>query len=243
MFQNLTNEGMEQQEDRLGGSGPLPTGIYTGKIKQFYGIKSDGGASGVAVIVDIDGREYRETVYATNRKGENFYTKDGKKYQLPGFITLNDIALCTVGKQLNELDWEEKQVKMYDFDKRQEVTKAAQVAVELIGEVVTLAIVNTLKNKQEKNSQGVYVDVAGERTENHIEKVFDTESKRTVREAIDQKEEAAFHDEWLKKNEGVQRDKRSIKDGGAAGSAGAPPKAGAATSAPTSTGKALFNKK
>ncbi|AVO23148.1 ssDNA binding protein [Xanthomonas phage RiverRider] len=242
MFQNLNNEGLEQQEDRLGGSGPLDTNIYTGTIKQFYGIKSDAGAMGVVFILDVDGREYRENIYVTNRKGENFYTKDGKKYQLPGFITANDIALCANGQQLNELEWEEKQVKQWSDGK--EVLKSAQVAVDLLGKTVTVAIVNTLKNKQEKNNKGDYVDVAGERAENNIEKVFDSESKRTVREAIDGKEEAVFHDEWKKKNEGVQRDKRSIKDGGAAGSAGAPPKAGAATSAPSSTGgKSLFNKK
>lgn len=247
MFKNLSNEGMEQQEDRLGGGGAIPTSIYTGVIKQFYGIKSDGGASGVVLILDIDGREYRETIYATNRKGENFYTKDGdktKRYQLPGFITLNDIALCAAGKQLNELDWEEKQVKQYDFDAKAEVVKAAEVAVDLLGQSVTVAIVKTHVNKQEKNNQGKYVDVAGgDRFTNNIEKVFDPESKRTVREAIDGKEEAAFHDEWLKKNDGVDRDKRSIKDGGDAGSAGAPPKSSGSTNAPTSTGKTLFNKK
>ncbi|UZV39843.1 ssDNA binding protein [Xanthomonas virus PB119] len=244
MFKNLSTEGLEQSEDRLGGSGPLPTSIYTGIIKQFYGIKSDGGASGVVFILDVNGREYRETIYCTNRKGENFYKKDGKSYQLPGFITANDIALCAVGQQLNELDWEEKQVKVYDYDQKKEVPKAVEVAVDMIGKEVTVAIVNVLKNKQEKNAQGEYVDIADERTENNIEKVFDTESKRTVREAIDGKEEAAFHDEWLKKNDGVQRDKRSIKNGGSAGSAGAPPKSNAAAgSAPTAGGKSLFNKK
>lgn len=242
MFKNLSTEGMEQQEDRLGGSGPLATSVYTGKIKQFYGTKSDGGASGVVLILDIDGREYRETIWCTNKKGENFYTKDNKKYQLPGFITANDIALCANGQQLNELDWEEKQVKVYNFEKRTDEAKAVEVAVDLLGKEVTVAIVNTLKNKQEKNGQGEYVDIADERTENHIEKVFDPESKRTVREAIDQKEEAVFHDEWLKKNDGQQRDKRSIKNGGSAGTAGAPPKAGQ-SSAPAAASKSLFGKK
>lgn len=245
MFKNLKTEGLEQAEDRLGGGfGKLPTDIYTGVIKQFYGMKSSGGAQGVVLIIDIDGQEYRESIYATNKKGENFYQKDGKNYQLPGFITLNDIALCTVGKQLNELEWEEKQVKQWDFDKKAEVIKAAEVAVELIGQTVTVAIVNTLKNKQEKNAAGDYVDVAGDREENHIEKVFDTDSLMTVREAIDKKESAEFHPQWLEKNKGVQRDKRSIKDGQAAGNAGAPPKSGGASSAPpTSSGASLFKKK
>lgn len=243
MFKNLSNEGMEQQEDRLGGSGPLPTDIYEGTIKQFYGTKSEGGAMGVVLIVDLDGREYRETIWCTNRKGENFYTKDGKKYQLPGFITANDVALCADGKQLNELEWEEKQVKIYDFDKKKEEPKAVEVAVELLGKKISFALVNTLKNKQEKNGSGDYVDVAGERAENHIEKLFDVESHRTVREAIDGKEEPAFYDEWLKKNKGVQRDKRSIKDGSAAGNSGAPPKSNGGNNAPTSSGKSLFNKK
>lgn len=246
MFKNLNTEGMEQQEDRLGGNfSKLPTDSYTGVIKQFYGMKSEGGAEGVVLILDINGQEYRENIYATNKKGENFYTKDGKKYQLPGFITLNDLALCTVGKQLNELEWEEKQVKQMNWETKKEETKAAQVAVELLGEKVTVAIVNTLKNKQEKNAQGVYVDVAGgDREENHIEKVFNTESLLTVREAIDGKEEAEFHPQWVEKNKGQQRDKRSLKDGQTGGNAGAPPKSGGSSSAPpTSTASGLFKKK
>lgn len=247
MFKNLNTEGMEQQEDRLGGGfSKLATDSYTGVIKQFYGMKSEGGAEGVVLILDINGQEYRENIYATNKKGENFYTKDGKKYQLPGFITLNDLALCTVGKQLSELEWEEKQVKQYNFEKRAEETKAAQVAIELIGETVTVAIVNTLKNKQEKNAQGAYVDVAGgDREENHIEKVFNTESLLTVREAIDQKEVAEFHPQWVEKNKGQQRDKRSLKDGQTGGTAGAPPKSngGQSSAPPTSTGSGLFKKK
>ena len=54
MFNNLTNEGLEEPQDRLGGFAPLETGIYTGEIKALYGGKSAGGATSLTVIVDFE---------------------------------------------------------------------------------------------------------------------------------------------------------------------------------------------
>ena len=93
MFGNMTTDGMEKQEDRLGGGyQPLETDIYTGVIKAAYAGKSQSGAMNITLIVQLGDREYRETVYISNRNGENFFvSKDKKKVALPGFTIINHL--------------------------------------------------------------------------------------------------------------------------------------------------------
>lgn len=247
MFGNLTTEGLEKNEDRLGGAPSFPTNIYTGIIKQFYGIVAKSEAKGVELIVEIDGKEYRETLYVTGGKdkgGTNFWTdKNGKKHQLPGFAVVNDICLATVGKELKDMAFEDREVKVYNFEEKREERKAVPTAIDLIGETISLAIIETKENKQKKGDDGKYYDVAGEtRLVNHIDKVFNTESRKTVTEALGDKE-AEFWDKWLEKNKDVQRDKTTASSGNG-GSAGGPPKrTNAAPSEPAKSGNALFGKK
>lgn len=247
MFKDLTTEGLEKNEDRLGGAPSFPTDIYTGKIKQFYGITAKSGAKGIELIVDMDGKEYRETVYVTSGKekgGTNYYTDpQGNKRQLPGFAVANDICLCVLGKELKDVDFEDREVKVYNFETKREERKAVPTAVDLIGETISLAIIETKENKQKKGDDNKYYDVPGEtRTTNHIDKVFNTESRKTVTEALNEKE-AEFWDKWLEKNQGVQRDKTS-NAAGSAGNAGGPPrKAPGGSPEPAKAGNALFGKK
>lgn len=248
MFGNLKNDGLEKQEDRLGGGfTPFSTNVYAAKIKMMYGMESSGGAMGVELLLDIGGKEYNETIYVTSgkEKGQkNYFEKDGKKYPMPGFTTVNDLALVVTGKELNQLDFEDRIVEAWDRDAGKKVNKTVQAATDLIGAEILVAIQEVIENKQKRNdATGNYEDVPGEtRTSNNIAKVF-TADKRTVREVLDEvaEGEGKFHDDWLKKNEGVAYDK--TKKGGANnGTAGGPPKAGA-TQAPAKEGKALFGKK
>ena len=71
LFGNLKADGLEETQDRLGGYSPFDTDIYTGKIKMAYADKSDSGAQNVNLVVDINGKEYRETVYITIGPGSN----------------------------------------------------------------------------------------------------------------------------------------------------------------------------
>lgn len=250
MFGNLNNDGLEKSEDRLGGGRQaFDADIYAAKIKLMYGIKSSGGAMGVELLLDLDGKEYKETIYVTSgdtKGNKNYFEKDGKKYPMPGFTVVNDLVMAaTGGKELKDLEFEDRTVKVYNFEKRTEENKVVQHAPELIDAEVLVAITNTAKNKQKKNdSTGEYEDVipAVIIHENSIAKVFDATSKRTVREALDGKDEAQFHDEWLKKNQGVVYDKVTTKPGEGA-AAGGPPKAAAGTQAPAKSGSTLFGKK
>ena len=242
LFGNLKSDGLEETQDRLGGYSPFDTDIYTGKIKMAYADKSDGGAQNVNLVVDINGKEYRETVYVTNKKGENFFlNKDDKtkKVPLPGFTIIDDICLCTTEKPLADQDVEDKAFKLYDFEAKKELPKSVPVLVELLGKEVSLAIVRQLENKQAKDSAGVYQPTAETRESNVISKVFHTASKMTMVEARQGNETGTFWDSWLERNKGQISDKRSIKDG----QAGAPKGGAAARPQPTPSGSAAPERK
>lgn len=257
LFANLGAEGLEESTDRIGGGfAARDTDSYDMDITMAYAGQSQGGARSVTLVGNLnDGREYRETLWVTNKKGENFFlNKDDqtKKVGLPGFVTMDEICLVTTDAPLSAQPTEEKLVKIYDFDQKKEVPTNVPVLTELLGKKVTLGIQKVLENKSQKDAAGNYQPIADTREINTIAKVFHHESKMTVPEARrdaklisegKQPEGPSFHAAWVERNKGVTRDNRTIKEGGDAGSAGRPtaaPSAGAGAPAPKTS---LFGNK
>lgn len=242
IFSNLTNDGLEAAQDRVGGFAPFTTDAYDATVKLAYAGQSDGGAHNVTLVADMpDGREYKETVYITNKKGENFFlNKDDKtkKVPLPGFTVINDVCLATTEAPLSEQETEEKTVMIYDYDLKKEVPKSVQVLTGLIGQPVTLGIVEQLENKQKQDAAGNYQPIADTRVINFIDKVFHTATGKTMVEALNG-QDATFRDKWIERNKGVQRDKRTIREG-EAGTSGRPPVGGPPTGGGASKAKSLF---
>ena len=243
LFDKLTTQGLEESQDRLGGFSPLETDIYTGTIKAMYAGHSQGGAMSVTLLADINGKEYRETLYVTNKKGENFFlNKDDKtkKVPLPGFTIVDDICLIVTGKPLSEQESEEKVINIYDYDLKKEVPKSVPMLTELLNQKITLGIVKQIENKNVKQGDE-YVPSSESREINIIDKVFHPEMKMTVAEARNGQDEPKFYNAWAERNKDVTRDKRTIKDN-AGGNAGSPPKAGGAASGSEAPRKSLFGK-
>lgn len=239
MFQDLTTDSsIANEEDRLGGNGgPLESGIYLAKIKAAYGEVSKGGARGLSLQLDIDGREYRETLWVTSgtAKGcKNYYEKDGEKHYLPGFLNATALALLTVGKELAELEPEDKVLNLYDFDQKTEVPTKVPMLTELLGEQVYVGIRKVKDNKSVRGDNG-YVPTNEAREFNEMDKFFHAESKMTTSEIRAEAEEAHFFDLWDEKNTGKLVDKFKEVDGAPA--AGAP-----SVGKPKSERKALFGK-
>lgn len=235
IFSNLTTQGLEETEDRLGGGfRVLDSGSYEATIKAAYaGKSSTSNAQSVTLIAQTeDGTEYRETFWVTNRNQENFYLDKNdktKKIPLPGFTVVDDLCLVTTNKPLAEQAGEEKVINVYDPEAKKELPKAVPMLVDLIGKKVYLGIIKELRNKQAKNAAGNYEDTADEREENVVDKIFHYPSKLTVVEARKQIQTPTFYNAWVEKNSGQVRDRRTIKDGASAGRAGrpgTPPKAG-----------------
>lgn len=247
IFKKLTTEGAELAGDRLGGFVTYPTAVYDAVIKMAYAGKSPAGALNLTIIADLDGKEFRETIYVTNKAGENTYPdkQDAKKKQLmPGFITVNDLCLLTTGVGLNEQDTEEKMVKIYNATEKKEVPTAVEALTGLIGQKVKLGILRTKSFKQKKNDSGAYVDTAETRLENSIDKVFHAESGRTVTEYLHEVDPGEFMPAWDAKNKGVDRDKTigaaAIGAGGLGGSGR--PGLGGAAGGSSPAKKSIFNK-
>jgi hypothetical protein len=245
LFGKLTSEGLEKSQDRLGGFSPLDSGVYIAKIKALYAGQSSGGAMSITLLAELqNGKEYRETVYVTNKEGKNFFlNKDDrtKKVPLPGFTVADDLCLIATGKPLAEQDTEEKVINVYDYETKKELPKSVPMIVEAIGQEVSLGIIKQVVNKNVK--QGTeYVATAETREENFIDKVFHPTLRLSVAEARNGQDEPKFQEAWVARNKDQVRDKRTIKDGEAgAASNGRPPKAGAAPAAGAQTArKSLF---
>lgn len=245
LFGNLSSAGLEETQDRLGGGfQPRSTDIYDMEIKLFFAGQSPKGAKSITIHAKDATGEYRETIYITNVKGENFFLNKEdktKKVPLPGFTTVDDICLAATGFPLAEQVFEEKVVNLYDFEQKKEVPTKVMMAMEVIGKTVSLGIQKVLEDKTKKNDQtGEYEPTGESRETNSIAKVFHTESKVTMAEAREG-QEAKFWDSWLERNKDQTYDKRKNKGNGGSAASKAPPQAGGATGGATRT--SLFGKK
>ena len=220
LFNNLTTDGMEEQKDILGGFSLLDTNVYPATIKVAYAGKSPSGAMNITLHADIEGKEYRETVYITNKNGENFYVNknDGKKNPLAGFTIINDLCQICCGKALNQMDTENKILMVYDNSLQKEVQTSVPVIMDLCEKKVGLAIVKEKRFKA-VNDNGTYKETDEIRENNVITKVFDPDTRQTVYEINHHlTQEPLFCDKWVEKNQGqiFDRTKKSRKDSGGA---------------------------
>ena len=235
LFENLDTNDVERTEDRVGSTSRLlDSDIYVATIKAAYTSESKLGAINVTLMCDIDGKNYSETIYITNRNKQPYSvnTSTNKKSFIPGYNYINAICLVAAGKELKEVEAEEKVLSLYNFETQKNENTSVPVLVDLTGKQVALGIIKELRNKAQL-VDGKYVDTPESREQNKITAVFDPESHKTVNEALDGKE-ATFWDAWLERNKGKVVDRRTIKDAAPNTGSGA-----ATTSAPR---KSLFSK-
>ena len=195
LFDNLkTDSSIEEEKDTLGGGfRTLDTGIYNCTMSLAYIDYSKGGAMSVNMVFKTEeGKELKQTQYITSGKEKgckNYYeTKDGKKRYLPGFNIVNDICLLTVGKEISELDPEEKTIPIYNPDLGKEAPTKRNVLMDLKDQEVTLGII---KKKEPK-----YNDPSQVREVNEINKVFRTKDSFTVAEIKSQADAPDFYTKW-----------------------------------------------
>lgn len=248
LFADLKKDGLEKNEDRLGGGfQPLETDIYTMTIKGFYVSESEGGAKAINIIaLRPDGKEYRETVYITKKTGENFFiSAEKKKVPLPGFTIIDDICLVTDGGDLSTQTFEERTINVYDYDAKKDLPKVVMQAVNIIGKQVDLGIYQILENKNEKNAQtGEYEPTEKVIPKNVIRKVWHSEAKMTVAEAENGVEEqGVFWQKWKDTHKGKVDDSKVVKVGAGGPAKSGPPLAQKTEGGETAPRKSLFGSK
>ena len=245
VFANLTTDNSIEEEVDVVSSGfkPLESGVYTFEVKQAYLGESAGGALSVTLDCEAaDGTKFKKTEYVTSGKAKgqkNYYeTQDGKKRYLPGFTNVNNICLLTVGKELGQIEPEEKVINLYDRDAGKEVPTKVMMLTDVMGNEITLGIIKQIVDKNVKDGNGQYVPSGETREENEIDKVFRARDGMTVTEIKAQAEEAVFINTWKEANEGKTRNKAKVAQNGSV--AGAPAQAGGNSAAAPAPAKSLF---
>ena len=228
MFANLkTQNDIQDERNSVGGGAVLESGLYKCTIGLAYATLAESGARGLVIHAKPEeGRDIRQTLWmssGTAKGGNNFYIDaKGQKQYLAGFITANALALLTVGKEVSDLEIEEKVAKIYSREAKAEVPQKVPMCVELIGKEVVLGIIKQTVDKTAKNdATGKYESTGESRDENEIDKVFRAKDLMTVPEVKAHAEEATFHETWAVKWNGQTRDRRS-KDAAAGKPAAAP---------------------
>ena len=196
---------MEESKDVIfkGGKEPLPTGLYPATVEMAILKESSGGAIGVELHLDIDGRDFREDIYLTNRNGDTFYTreKDGQdvNYPLPGYVTTNDLAILTTGYSIEDQDTEVKTVELWDKEAEDKIPKEVDMLEDIRGKKIIVGIFLdndfSQKNVGDASNPKWVDDFTKEFKRNSINKIFN-EDGFTAGEMINEIEEPSFIEEW-----------------------------------------------
>lgn len=191
------------EKDQLGGRKIFDTNVYPLEIKDAFIFVNANGSTGVRLDGKMeDGQDYSTTLWIGDKKGNNFYTKDGKQYLLPAYIMFNTILQLVLEVSLDDEDAEiettEKVVKLGDKNQTVEVVDG------LVGSQILIAIEKQRKNKTQKDeATGKYVPTNEITFENEMTKVFCADKEAygyTLNELIAGAEAPEFMEKWLAKN-------------------------------------------
>jgi len=221
LLANLTtDDSIEDERDSVGGGGVLESGIYNATVTLAYLSTAASGATGLVLQFKTeDARVIRSTqwvVSGTAKGCKNYYERDGKKNYLPGFLIANSLAKLTTGKEISELDTDEKVINVYNPEAKAEVPTKVPMITELLGKEITIGLIKQISDKNAKGDDGQYHPTGETREENEIDKFFNADSKLTTTEIKAGVSVPTFITTWDQKWSGVTRD-RSTKTDGTAG--------------------------
>lgn len=197
------DDDIQESEERVGGFTLLPSNIHKLRIKQAYLIKSSGGATGVVLDTETaDGHSHSQTFYVTNKQGQPYYVKDGKKHMLPSMATIN--KLCKLLGYKNFGEAYNARVKkagvVFDWESRKEITKELEKLTKLEGKIIAAAIVHRKENKNKKVGKD-YKPTNEAREFNEILAFLDKKTNRTADE-LEGDKDAKYAADFLSKYEG-----------------------------------------
>lgn len=220
VFSNLNADNAERNADSVGGSGfsVYPTNVYELQIKYAYtGQSMNSKAMSVTIVGNIlnyngsNSNPYSETLWITNREGNNFsLSKDNKKKLLTGFQTLDDICCLATGKHLAQQSTVDKIIEKYDFESKSMQKASVPVIDGLIDKKVTVAISQIKEFKRKKFDDG-YKTINDFKESNRIEKVFSNDKHLSVNEILNKVETPEFYNTWLEKHKGKVQDRTKDK--------------------------------
>ena len=141
------------QEERVssGGSGITESGCYIAVVKMAKLVDAGSGAVGIAIELETeDGKKVRTTewIQSGDAKGNKttYQNKDGNTMNLPGFTQAKNINFLLSGVFGLPTD-QEKQIKEYDWENKQEITVTRPVIVDWINKPIGICVKMTMEDK------------------------------------------------------------------------------------------------
>lgn len=230
---------IKNETDNVGSSfSVVDSGLYEGVITQAYIQNADSGAMALNVTLKTEaGNEINQSLWMTSgtaKGGNNYYVdKDGQKQYLPGYLMANSLCLLTAGKEISDMDTENKVIQLYSSTAKAKVPTKVNMLMDLLNQPIVFGVIKQTVDKTVKNDAGVYVPTGETREENELDKFFRASDRKTTAEIRAQAEEAAFAAIWEAKWQGKVRNKAKGAGTGN-GTAGAPNTAAATTKPKTS---------
>ena len=202
------------EEDTTGPSYIVDSGVYDAVIDMAYVLNSkSSNAKGLLIKLKLrDGSTVENRIWFTNKNGQTFYTRDGQKYNLPGFNQLNSLSAVAADSKFLDLGdtIQEKDVLIWNSEQKKELPTPTQVVTGLIGKPVKAGILRTYQDVGDKDND--WAPSGFSREENVIDRFFDANSGQTHQEKVNGSS-ADYIGKWNARNEGITRDQTKNKIG------------------------------
>lgn len=181
IFSGMDKGEGEVEKDFLGGGSPLPTNIYEAVIKTAYFRDSASSKSkSLNLIMSVGGKEIRNTAWVIGTKGTN---KDKNGNNLSGYNQMAALCMLIVGKDIGDMDVEDRTVKLYDAASKKEINQSVDCFVELHEQKVMIALQQIKEDKTKKNENtGDYEPTGETREVNEVVKFFGEDKLVTISE-------------------------------------------------------------
>lgn len=222
-------EHIDEKPRDYAGFEALDSDLYRGKVKMAYLVVHESKAQGIAFEFDISGKTFKTEQIVRTKAGKNYFINTQTKLKAPlgGFTVVDDICTILTGKGLKGQNTEQKVVKVFNFDKKEDVPTQVHVLVDLIDKEIGIAVIKKLENKSKKEGEGEaakYVATSETTTRNDIVKAVYPQDGATVGEKSEKKP-ATWAAGWLKNNKGKTKEKLTYKgasEGVGSGASAAP---------------------
>lgn len=144
------------------GSKVWDSGVYQAKCKYACIDVTKTGLPFVKVSVEVNGTEKVFSLWTHSGKTKDTYyiDKDNNKKPMPGMQELNALCYVVTGKTADTLEKEgkvqNKNIKMFDWEKKGDVVKELATFVDLCDQPICVAVKKVKKHKTvEKNGEKV----------------------------------------------------------------------------------------
>lgn len=219
-------EHIDEKPRDYAGFEALDSDLYKTTVKMAYLVIHESKAQGIAFEFDLGGGKiFKIEQIIKTKEGKNYFINTKTKLTAPlaGFTVVDDICTITTGKGLKGQATEQKIVKVYNFDKKEDVPTQVHVLTDLLGKEVGLAVIKRLENKSKKEGDR-YVATSETITRNDIVKAVYPDNGTTVGERTEKKD-PTWAAGWVKNNKGKTKEKLTYKGNSSGGSAagGTPP--------------------